>query len=213
MIALSDRIDQIEHFLLKMPTAWEKAEELEPDFVPDIPFLDAPVRAAVLIALVERNGDLWVVYTQRSSHLRAHSGQVAFPGGKLDAPDEPVHAAALREAQEEIGLDVSNARVLGYMPPYYTGTNYLITPVVAHISGENSFVANPQEVDEVFEVPLSYLIEPAAFLRHEVNLRGRKGSTWRIDYQEHVIWGITANLTRRFFDMVLQGEPDAGHAK
>lgn len=206
MRTLSDRIDHIEQLLLKTPTPWEKAEELEPDFVPDIPFLEAPVRAAVLIALVERADRLLVVYTERSSHLRAHSGQVAFPGGKLDSADEPVHVAALREAQEEIALDVSNARILGYMPPYYTGTNYLITPVVAHVRGENSFVANPKEVYEVFEVPLSHLTEPETFLRHEVNLRGRVGSTWRVDYEGHVIWGITANLTHRFIEMTLRDE-------
>ncbi|MCB1517743.1 MAG: CoA pyrophosphatase [Hyphomicrobiaceae bacterium] len=196
-------ITHIRRSLLDEPMPLDQAMDLEPDWVPDIPFIEAPKPAAVLIALVERDGGHTVVYTERSSSLRAHSGQVAFPGGKLDRPDEPPHVAALREAEEEVALEVAGAEVLGYMPPYYTGTNYLITPVVARVRQSKAFVANPGEVDEVFEVPLAHLRRKSNFKRHSVRLRGRSGHTWRIDYDQHVIWGITANLTRRFHDMAL----------
>lgn len=198
-------IKHIKAALLDEPMPFGGAEALEPDWVPDVPFIDAPRPAAVLIALVEREDGLTVVYTERSADLRAHSGQVAFPGGKLDSPDEPPAVAALREAEEEVGLEVKATEVLGYMPPYFTGTNYLITPVVARVRQSRAFVANPGEVDEVFEVPLAHLRRKSNFVRHAVRLRGRSGHTWRIDYDAHVIWGITANLTRRFHDMALVG--------
>ena len=120
---------------------------LEPDWVPDIPFHEPPVPAAVLIALLQRPAGLTVLYTARSSGLRAHSGQVAFPGGKIDPTDDGPGSAALREAREEVDLDPREATIIGYMPPYRTGTNYLITPVVATATPTRPFVANPAEVD------------------------------------------------------------------
>ena len=100
--------------------------ELVPDWTPDVPHERPPVPAAVLIALVDREDGLSVLYTERSPALRSHSGQVAFPGGKIDPTDFDAAAAALREANEEVGLAPQDARVLGYMPQYFTGTNYLI---------------------------------------------------------------------------------------
>ncbi|MCF6301736.1 MAG: CoA pyrophosphatase [Devosiaceae bacterium] len=199
---------ELEHCLLGSPMPESEACLLDPDWMPDVPFNDPPVSAAVLIALVKRTHGYGVVFTLRSSGLRAHSGQIAFPGGKLDASDLDPGAGALREAQEEIALERQNAKILGYLPAYMTGTNYLITPVVAEITGNPVFVPNPVEVDEIFEVPLSYLLHPPNYSELKLERNGHKFKTWQLLYKSHTIWGITANLARSFRDRVLAG-PEA----
>ncbi|ODT49656.1 CoA pyrophosphatase [Devosia sp. 63-57] len=189
--------------LLPEPPPWAPAEELVPDWQPLTPFSRPPVPAAVLIALVRRPEGFTVLYTERSPDLRAHSGQVAFPGGKIDKTDAGAGAAALREAWEEVGMEAGDAEVLGYMPTYYTGTNYLIVPVVAEVSPSGPFVPNPGEVHSVFEVPLSRILDDATYGRYHISRGGKQHSTWQIDHDGHTIWGITANLTRRFRDLAL----------
>lgn len=182
------------------------APGLAPDWIPDTPFERPPVPAAVLIALIERQQGLSVLYTERSPSLRAHSGQIAFPGGKIDPTDSDAADAALREAGEEVGLARADAEVLGYLPVYQTGTNYLITPVVARVSPSGPFIPNPGEVRSVFEVPLDYLMTPGSYLQQRISRNGRDHSSWRIDHSGLVIWGITANLTRIFHDLALAAE-------
>lgn len=189
--------------LLAEPPVHEMARELVPDWQPLKPFERPPVPAAVLIALVRRPEGHTVLYTERSPDLRSHSGQVAFPGGKIDRTDAGPAAAALREANEEVGMTVGDARVLGYMPTYYTGTNYLITPVVAEVIPGGPFVPNPGEVHSVFEVPLSRILDAQTYGRFRISRGGKEHSTWQIDHDGHVIWGITANLTRLFRDRVV----------
>ncbi len=181
----------------------EPIPELVPDWTPDVPHERPPVPAAVLIALVEREDGLSVLYTERSPTLRSHSGQVAFPGGKIDPTDADAAAAALREASEEVALDAGDARVLGYMPQYYTGTNYLITPVVAVVDPRRPFLPNPDEVRSVFEVPLAYLMQDASFTMRSIARNGRQHATWQIEHSGLVIWGITANLTRQFHELAV----------
>ena len=103
-------------------------------------------------------------------------------------------------------MQASDARILGYMPLYYTGTNYLITPVVAEVIPSAPFVPNPGEVRSVFEVPLDYLMQPGNYSTFRINRAGREHSTWQINHSGLVIWGITANLTRRFHDLALRPE-------
>jgi len=189
--------------LLREPPPLAPAEELVPDWDPLTPFSRPPVPAAVLIALVRRPEGHTVLYTERSPDLRAHSGQVAFPGGKVDHADASVAAAALREANEEVGMAPGDATILGYMPTYYTGTNYLITPVVAEVTPSGPFVPNPGEVHSVFEVPLSRILDSATYGTFRISRAGKEHRTWQIDHDGHTIWGITANLTRKFRDLTL----------
>ncbi len=194
---------RISQKLLKRPLSPEGAEPLVSDWMPDVPFIDPPAPAAVLISLVARPAGRTIIYTQRSAALRAHSGQIAFPGGKIDVADADAGAAALREAHEEVGLDLGGAKILGYMAPYQTGTNYVITPVVAAVCQRGPLVANPNEVDEVFEVPLEFIMNEKNYQRFAISRPGREHSSWMLDFEGHVIWGITAHLTRKFWKMIL----------
>ena len=200
-----DNLAVIEQRLLDAPMSLDRAKLLDADWVPDVPFNDPPVAAAVLLTLINRPEGFTIVFTLRSKGLRAHSGQIAFPGGKLDAGDTGPGAGALREAAEEIDLNPASARILGYMPSYLTGTNYIITPVVAEISGQPEFKPNPREVDQIFEVPLSFVLHKDSFSKLTLTRNTRIYSTWQMNYGAHTIWGITANLLRKFHDMALSG--------
>jgi 8-oxo-dGTP pyrophosphatase MutT (NUDIX family) len=202
-------IDEIASRLLDRPPALAGHGELVPDWAPREPIVRPPVPAAVLIAIVARPEGHTVLYTERSADLRAHSGQVAFPGGKVDPTDLDAADAALREAGEEVAIERGDARVLGFMPTYYTGTNYLITPVVALIAPSRPFVPNPREVQAVFEVPLARLLSHETYGTFRIKRDGKEHHTWQIDHEGHVIWGITANLTRRFRDLVIAAEASA----
>jgi 8-oxo-dGTP pyrophosphatase MutT (NUDIX family) len=199
-------ISRIEQRLLRRPEAVDADGGFVPDWRPEVPFDRPPVQAAVLMSLIRRPSGLSVLYTERSPDLRSHSGQVAFPGGKIDPGDVDAADAALREAWEEVGMDRSEARILGFMPPYFTGTNYLITPVVAVVDPSRPFVPNPAEVRSVFEVPLEMLMREESYTTLKLTRQGRTHTTWQIHHGGFTVWGITANLTRNFHDLALAGD-------
>ena len=156
--------------------------------------------AAVLIA-VTAQATPTVLLTRRTTTLRRHAGQVAFPGGRIDPEDANPVAAALREAQEEVALPAHAVEVLGTTDVYETGTGYHITPVLGIIPPGLTLVAAADEVAALFEVPLDYLIDPANHQLRQAEWQGRLRSFYVIAYQEHEIWGATAaiivNLSRR----------------
>ncbi len=156
---------------------------------------DAPLKAAaVLVPLVDRVNGLYVLLTQRTSNLANHAGQVAFPGGRRDPGDRDAVAAALREAEEEVGLPPDYVDVIGRLDTYITGTRYEITPVVGLVRAPYPMRPNPDEVDEVFEVPLDFILDPAHHQRHTMEIKGRLRCFFAINYRERYIWGATAGM-------------------
>lgn len=153
-----------------------------------------PRDAAVLIPIAAHATAPTLVFTQRSSALRHHAGQISFPGGRIEAHDASPTAAALRESHEEIGLIPEQARVIGHLDPYFTGTGFRITPVVATIPGDLRWTLDPREVDEVFEVPLKFLLDPANWQRHSRVFQGAERHFYAIVYGERYIWGATAGM-------------------
>ncbi|CAH2600088.1 CoA pyrophosphatase [Rhodovastum atsumiense] len=157
-----------------------------------------PVPAAVLVPLVL--GPVpGVLLTKRTAHLAQHAGQVSFPGGRIDPGDASPEAAALREAQEEIGLDPSQVELAGRLGEYVTGTGYAITPVLGLLPvGQGleslALLPSPAEVDAVFELPMTVLLDPDAPQRRRVHFRGRWREFWVWPHPEHYIWGATAGI-------------------
>ena len=168
-----------------------------------------PAPASVLLGIVMREQPT-VLLTQRTAHLSNHSGQIAFPGGRQDEQDADAVAAALREAEEEVGLHHRHVSVLGQLPLYVTGTGFKVTPVVALIDPEMQLQANPDEVAEVFEVSLLFLMNPSHHRRHAVVWEGVRREWFSMPYQDgatqRMIWGATAGILRNFYQF-LQAAP------
>ena len=156
--------------------------------------------AAVLVAITRR-AEPGVLLTVRREHLRTHAGQVAFPGGRIDADDPSTAAAALREAEEEIGLPPQLVELWGTADPYRTITGYRVTPVLGSVPPDLSLTPHEGEVADLFEAPLAFLLDPANQRAVEVEYRGRMRPYYQIDWQGRRVWGATAamlvNLTRR----------------
>ncbi|HZE92917.1 MAG TPA: CoA pyrophosphatase [Rhizobacter sp.] len=184
------------------PPAWS------PEIVLERPRTSrAPAHASVLIALVQRD-ELTVLLTQRTDHLTDHPGQISFPGGRAEPEDLDAVATALREAQEEIGLSRDYLDVLGSLPTYTTGSGFVVTPVVALVHPGFAIQADPIEVAEVFEVPLSFLMNPANHRWHEVDMGGFKREFLSMPWtgvdasgepRRYVVWGATAAMLRNLY--------------
>lgn len=161
-----------------------------------------PAQAAVLVPIVMRERPT-VLLTERTTHLSTHSGQVAFPGGKRDDTDLDAADTALREAQEEIGLEREWVEVIGELPTYTTGTRFIITPVVALVRPDHRLTLNAFEVADAFEVPLQFLMNPAHHQRHAMDVGGVAREWFSIPYmdgdRQRFIWGATAAMLRNFY--------------
>ena len=162
--------------------------------------LKAPKPAAVLVAVVNHRTEATVLLTQRVDTLRAHSGQIAFPGGRIDPEDTSPSAAALREAREEIGLDSERVTPIGYLDPYLTGTGYLVIPTVAVVEPPVDLTINPDEVADAFEVPLAFLMHPDNHQRHTREFGGTLRNFYAMPYAERYIWGATAGMLRNLYE-------------
>ncbi len=156
--------------------------------------------AAVLIPITDR-AEPGVILTQRPTWLRSHAGQVAFPGGKVDDSDENSIFAALREAEEELNIPPARVEVIGVADTYYSGSGYSIAPVIGIIPPDLEIQPNPQEVEDWFEVPLAFLLDPANSIKKVANWNGQQRSYYDMQWGERRIWGVTAgiiaNLVRR----------------
>jgi len=185
--------DRLESLLSEPPSGVPLAGDL-----PEIRS-QASAAAAVLVAITDRD-EPGLILTQRREDLRTHAGQVAFPGGRIDEGEDAV-SAALREAQEELGLNPALVRLLGEADPYCTVTGYWVTPIVGVVPPDLELVPNPDEVADWFEAPLDFVLNPANQRQMTAEFRGRTRHYYQIDWQGRRIWGATAamlvNLTRR----------------
>ena len=159
--------------------------------------------AGVLIPIIERRAELSVLLTQRSAELKHHAGQVSFPGGRMEEHDVSVEATALRETQEEVGIDAQHISVLGYLQTMPTITGYAVTPVVGMVSADAKLVIDPTEVEYTFEVPLSFLLDESNDVRTEWDTHDRKVPMVEFHWEGERIWGATAFMIISFRKKVL----------
>lgn len=150
--------------------------------------------AAVLVPIIAHPEGLTVLFTRRTTQLKAHSGQVSFPGGRAEPGDASPQHTALREAQEEIGLPARRVEVLGQLPEYHTRTGFRVTPVIGLIEPPLELVPDAREVDEVFEVPLAFVLDPANHRRESRQFGARMATYYVIEHHGRTIWGATAGM-------------------
>ena len=188
-----------------MPLARRGDHDLNPDTADEMSGSGTVVAAAVLVPIVARATGLMMLLTQRTADLASHAGQVAFPGGKVDPEDAGPLAAALREAEEEIGLERRFVEPLGFLDGYQTGTGFRIAPAVALVSEGFTLRLNAGEVAGAFEVPLAFLLDPDNHQTQSLEWRGKLRTFYAMPYGDHYIWGATAGMIRNLYERLMQG--------
>jgi 8-oxo-dGTP pyrophosphatase MutT (NUDIX family) len=156
--------------------------------------------AAVLIPVVNHADELTVMFTRRTAHLAKHAGQISFPGGHIEESDKEPTDAALRETEEEVGLPRHHIDVIGQLENYISRTGFMITPVVGVIEPPFPMEPDPGEVDEVFEVPLSFLLNPENHHRHTRQVEGENREFYAMPYGDYYIWGVTAGILVNLYE-------------
>lgn len=172
--------------------------DLNPGMRPDASLTPA----AVLVPLINRAEGLTAMFTQRTGHLLHHAGQISFPGGHMDPGDETPEETALRETEEETGLDRRHVEIIGRLNQYVTRTGFSITPVVALIKPPFELTLDPDEVEEAFEVPLDFLLDPANHQRHSREIGGQIREFHAMPYREYYIWGATAGMLINLYEVL-----------
>ncbi|NQU60797.1 MAG: CoA pyrophosphatase [Rhodospirillales bacterium] len=158
--------------------------------------------AAVLVALVNRAAGITVLFTQRTDHLLTHAGQISFPGGHMETGDGSPQETALRETEEEVGLHRRHVEIIGRLDEYVTRTGFSITPVVGIVTPPFDISPDAHEVEEVFEVPLAFLLDPANHERHSREFEGRKREFYAMPYMDYYIWGATAGMLINLYEVL-----------
>ncbi|MFV9473480.1 CoA pyrophosphatase [Advenella sp. RU8] len=165
----------------------------------------AYIDAAVLLPLVYVNGEIHVILTRRSSRLKKHAGQISFPGGRVEESDPSAQEAALRETEEEIGIPASSIEVVGQLPDLFTGTGFLMKPYVGWVDEGFSIRTDSNEVEEVFYVPLSFLMDPRNHRLHNAKLPdGTVRNYFSMPWNSYFIWGATASVIRNLYHRLRQ---------
>jgi 8-oxo-dGTP pyrophosphatase MutT (NUDIX family) len=160
--------------------------------------------AGVLVPLIDRPGGVTVLLTQRTDHLQKHAGQISFPGGGREPADPHIQATALRETQEEIGLAPEHVEVLGQLDVYETTSAYAVTPVIGWIHPPFTLTVDPFEVKEAFEVPLSFILDPANHVRERRVRDGMERHFWVLPYEQRYIWGATAGMLVNLYEVLCE---------
>lgn len=182
--------------------------DLNPDYHEDLSTASATRPAAVLVPVIDYQGGAQVLLTRRPENMPSHPGQVAFPGGKVEKSDESIVAAALREAEEEVGLDPSLVDIVGFLDTYQTGTGFRVTPVVGLVKSTYNLKLDPREVEEAFEVPLRFLMTDDNHQKHSRIWQGKNRAYYAMPYGDKFIWGATAGMLKNFYDRVYGSPQD-----
>ena len=196
------------------PIDWQVEPLFAQSFVPGGDSYAQARQAAVLMPLVQRDAGLNVLFTRRAAHLHHHAGQISFPGGRIEPSDQGPVAAALRETLEEIGVAHQFVQVMGTQPTLLTTTSFLMTPVIGELLPGFRVRPDESEVAEVFEVPLTFLMDPARHVLHRLeSSHGHGRCYFAIPWESHFIWGATAILIRNFYHFLAasQGMPLPDH--
>jgi 8-oxo-dGTP pyrophosphatase MutT (NUDIX family) len=182
-----------------------------PPVVPDhglprfvLPPQRKPIPAAVLVPVINHPQGPTLLFTQRTSHLHDHAGQISFPGGRVDDTDQDREATALREAEEETGLERNKIEIIGRLPDYDIMTGFRVTPVVGWVEPPFELRPDPFEVEKVFEVPLEFFLDPANHQAHSREVNGLVRHYYAMPYQEHYIWGATAGMVRMLYQVLVE---------
>jgi 8-oxo-dGTP pyrophosphatase MutT (NUDIX family) len=165
-----------------------------------------PTPAAVLVPVVNRPRGPTLMFTQRTEHLHDHAGQISFPGGRVDEGDSDREATALREAEEETGLDRGLIEIVGRLPDYDIMTGFRVTPIVGWVEPPFELRPDPFEVEEVFEVPLAFFLDPANHQAHSREVNGRRRYYYAMPYEGYYIWGATAGMVRLLYQALITSE-------
>ncbi|NOJ17657.1 CoA pyrophosphatase [Vibrio jasicida] len=185
-----DKTTLLQNFQFHLPTGYHHESLGRLAHLKDTSLRDA----AVLIGFVERKEGMQVILTKRAEHLRHHPGQISFPGGKYETEDHTLVNTALREAEEEIGIHEKYIKVFGQLPKLPTISQFNVTPFLAFISPDYTTQIDPNEVASVFEVPANHILNPEKLYSSKFNLRNTSHRVFAIPYQQHFIWGMTAQI-------------------
>jgi 8-oxo-dGTP pyrophosphatase MutT (NUDIX family) len=177
--------------------------DLNPELNPEVYEPARPLRdAAVLVPIIDRPRELTVLLTRRSAHLPDHAGQISFPGGCIDPGDSDAEAAALREAEEEVGLARRHVTLIGRLDTYLVRTGFSVVPVVGLLRPPFELRAEAGEVDEIFEVPLAFFLDPASREMHSRVFRGAERFFYAYPFGDYYIWGATAGILSNLCDLL-----------